>query len=341
MKNFKLLTLALIGCLGLASCSSDDEGRNTGEISADLVGTFELTALNVPFEQDYDNDGDSNTNLVLEGNCYNDSWISFHNDGTYNEGYSYNILGAGGLNLDCNVETSSGTYTRNGNTVTTTKTSGGATVNTEFMYNSTTKTLTRTDNNGSYVGWNSLTSLWTNLTGTLQFTFTKYTDDDNDNGANDNDDDNINANADLLGNFNLTSYLVGTAQDLDNDGDSSTNLMTETDCYLSSKVTFKSNGTYEEHYHTSILSASGLSLECNSETKTGTWTRNGNTVTTTQTSGNINTTTEYMFDAESHQLTRTDENGQYPSFNIVNSLFSMLTGDIHLTYVKETTTTSN
>lgn len=337
MKNFKLSMMALIACLGLASCSSDDEGTNTGEVSSDLVGTFELTAMNVPFEQDYDNDGDSNTNLVLEGTCYNDSWISFHSDGTYDEGYSSSILGAGGLNLDCDVETSSGTYTRNGNTVTTTRTSGGASVNTEFMYNATTKTLTRTDSNGSYVGWNSLTSLWANLTGTLQLTFTKYTDNDDDNGATDNDDDNINVNADLLGEFNLTSYIVSMAQDLDNDGDSSLDLMSETNCYINSDITFNSDGTYEEHSYTSVLGALGLSLDCDSETTTGTWTRNGETVTTTRTSGGVNVSTQYMFDAETKKLSRTEENGQYPSFNIVGSLFAMLTGDIDLTYSKETT----
>jgi len=338
MKNFKLFMFAVAGCLGLASCSSDDEGTDTnGEVSTDLVGTFELTSMVAPFEQDYDNDGDSNTNLVLEGSCYNDSWISFHSDGTYDEGYSSSILGTGGLNLDCDMETSSGTYTRNGNTVTTTRTSGGATVNTEFMYNATTKTLTRTDNNGSYVGWNSVTSLWANLTGTLQLTFTKYTDNDTDNGASDNDDDNINVNADLLGEFNLTSYIVGMAQDLDNDGDTSTNLVTETNCYVNSGITFNSDGTYDEQSSTSVLGALGLSLECDSETSTGTWTRNGETVTTTRTSGGVNVTTEYMFDAETKKLTRTEEDGQYPSVNVVGSLFAMLTGDIDLTYSKETT----
>ena len=337
MKKFKLFMLALTGCLGLASCSSDDEGTDmNGEVSADLVGTFELTSLNAPFSQDYDEDGDSNTNLVLEGSCYNDSWISFHSDGTYDEGYSSSILGEGGLNLDCDVETSSGTYTREGNTVTTTRTSGGATVNTEFMYNATTKTLTRTDNNGSYVGWNSVSSLWANLTGTLQLTFTKYTDNDNDNGNSDNDDDNMNVNADLLGEFNLTSYVVGMAQDLDNDGDNSTDLTSETNCYVNSNITFNSDGTYEERSSMSVLGALGLSLDCDSETTTGTWTRDGNTVTTTQTSGGANVSTDYMFNAETKKLTRTEDDGEYPSFTSEGSLFAMLTGAIDLTYSKET-----
>lgn len=338
MKKFKLFMLALTGCLGLASCAADDEGTDTnGEVSADLVGTFELTALDVPIAQDYDDDGDTNTNLVLEGSCYNDSWISFHSDGTYDEGYSASILGEGALNLDCDVETSSGTYTRNGNTVTTTKTSGGATVNTEFMYDASAKTLTRTDSNGSYVGWNTVASLWANLTGTLQLTFTKYTDDDNDNGATDNDDDNMNVNADLLGDFSLTSFIVGAAQDLDNDGDNSTNLMTETNCYMESGIRFNSDGTYEEHFAASIVSITGLSLECEAENTTGTWTRDGDTVTTTQTSGSVDITTEYAFDAETHQLTRTEEDGEFPSFTVVGSLFAMVTGDIELTYSKETT----
>lgn len=338
MKKFKLFMLALTGCVGLGSCTSDDEGTDmNGEVSADLVGTFELTALTAPDAQDYDLDGDSNTNLVLEGSCYNDSWISFHSDGTYDEGYSSSILGEGGLNLECDVETSSGTYTREGNRVMTTRTSGGAAVNTEFMYNATSKTLTRTDSNGSFVGWNSVSSLWANLTGTLQLTFTKYTDDDNDNGNTDNDDDNMNVNAALLGEFNLTSYVVGTAQDLDNDGDNSTDLTSETNCYVDSSITFNSDGTYEEQSSTSILGALGLSLDCDdTATTTGTWTRDGNTVTTTQTSGGVEVTTDYMFDATTKKLSRTEEDGTYPSFTSEGSLFAMLTGAVELTYSKET-----
>src|SRR5688572_8228645 len=99
MKKLQSTLLALAGCLALASCSDDDNGGN--DVSADLTGTYELTAVTTAQAHDYDNDGDSSTNLVLEGNCYNDSWISFHADGTYEEGYSYSMATNGGTEIEC------------------------------------------------------------------------------------------------------------------------------------------------------------------------------------------------------------------------------------------------
>lgn len=333
--------LAAAGCLALTSCTSDDDTNGNANVSAKLVGTYELTALTAPLTQDYDGDGDSSSNLVMEGNCYNNSWISFHSDGTYDEGYSSSIMGTGGLNLTCNSQTSSGTYTQNGNTITTTRTSGEGNANATYSFNSTAHTLTRTETNGTYAGWNALTSLWGNLTGNLQFTFTKYTDNDNDNGNTDEDEDNNNnntVNADLLGNFDLTAFVVGQAQDLDRDGDSSTNLTTETNCYGSSNITFNNDGTFDKTTSFSSIGNTGLALECNTTTTHGRWTRNGNTVTTTQNNLGTNITTNYTFNTTAHTLSNTDSNGQYPTFNTVTSLFANLTGNVNYTFTKDTTT---
>lgn len=336
MKRLFLLTLIAAGCLAMTSCTDDDNNSDNGTVSSALKGTFELTSLVVPTAQDYDNDGDTNTNLVLEGSCYNDSWISFHSNGTYDEGYSSSILNNGGLTLTCDTKVSAGTYTQNGNTVTTTRTSGEGSLNATYAFDATSHTLTRTDATGSYAGWNGVTSLFANLTGNMKFTFTKYTDNDTDNGNSDTDTDNTDAAAtsQLIGNFNLSAYIVGLAQDLDHDGDSSTNLMTESSCYSSSKIEFKSDGTYSETAATSILTNGNIALECHTETTTGTWVRNGDVVTTRHTSGNVNVSTEYMFNSTTHTLTRTDASGDYPGFNAVTSLFMNLTGNINYTFTK-------
>lgn len=337
MKKLQLWMFAAAGCLLLTSCSDDDDNNGTNDLSTDLVGTYELTTLNAPSAQDYDNDGDTNTNLVLEGACYNESWISFHEDGTYNESFTSSTTSEGGVSLECDTKISSGTYVQSGDAVTTTRTSGEGSLTMTFTFNASNRTLTRTENNGNYVGFNSVTSLFANLTGNLQMTFTKYTDNDNSNGSGQNDDDNVSSSgfSKLIGNFNLSAFIVGIAQDLDNNGQTSTNLMTESSCYGESQITFNSNGTYEEKVATNVLSGGGLTLTCNTETSTGTWSRIGDRVITRKLSGNTTITTEYMLDASTNLLTRTDADGQYPTFNAITSLFTTLNGVVNLNYTKD------
>ncbi len=331
MKRLPLLMFAVAGCFAVTSCSDDDSaGNNT---SADLVGSYELTSYTAPNEQDFDGDGDSNTNLVMEGSCYNDSWISFHSDGTYDEGFTSTTMGDGGLSVECETQISSGTYTQEGNSVTTTRTSGSGSLNATYTFNSSSRTLSRTQNGSSYTGFNSVTHLWTELTGNVNLVFTKYSDNEDDNGDSQDDDNNTSTSgrAEIVGGFDLTSLLTASAQDLDDDGDSSSNLTTETTCYGNSNITFNSDGTYEEESSTTVLGNAGTSLTCNTETTTGTWIRNGDAVFT-RSSGNV--TTEYSLDASSNTISRTDANGQYPTFNSVTSLFAMLTGNLEYEYSK-------
>jgi hypothetical protein len=336
MKKLPILMFAATACLALASCSDDDDNGNNN-VSDALKGTYELTSLTAPTSQDYDSDGDSNTNLVLEGNCYNESWISFHEDGTYDESITSSTSTDGGLTLDCDTQVSSGTYTQDGNTITTMRTEGEGSLTATYAFNSAIHTLTATSTGASYAGWNTLTSLFTEQVGNLQATFTKYSDNDENNGAGQNDDDNTDDNsfADLTGNFDMSAFVIGSAQDLDNDGDSSTNLMTESSCYTASNITFHNDGTYEEQTSSSILGAGGLSLDCHSETTTGMWTRNGDMVTTRHLSGATSISTQYAFDSATHVLTRTDDNGNYPGFTTGTSLYAMLTGAVDLTYIKD------
>jgi hypothetical protein len=341
MKRLHTILLVAAGCLAITSCSDDDDNNYVPQsnVNDNLEGSYQLTSANAPSAQDYDNDGDSSANLVLEGSCYNNSWISFHSDGTYDQSYSSSTTGAGGLSLDCDTQLTTGTYEQNGNTITT-HMNGQAAVTSTFTYDTQSHTLTQNNANGAYSAWNATSSLWATLTGSMQLTYVKYTDNGDDNGASadtdgPNDDEN-NANFNLLGDFGLTSMIVADAQNLDNDGDSSTNLLTESNCYMGSNIVLHEDGTYEEHHTWSALGSLGLSLDCQSETTFGTWTREGDTVTAHRTSsGTGSVDTDFTFDANTNMLTRTDNNGQYVSFNSVTSLYAMLTGAVNYTYTHE------
>ncbi len=329
MKKLNNLMLVAAGCLAFASCSDDDSNGNN--VSANLVGTYKLTTYNVPNAQDYDNDGDSSKNLVTEGSCQAESWIQFHSNGTYSESISRSILSEGGADLSCETKISSGTYTQDGNNVTTTRTSGNGSATANFTFNASSKTLTRSENNGTYSGRSASNELWANLTGNLDMTFTKVS-----NGDSTSDIENgQNSNFGLVGDFDLSGYIVGQAQDLDNDGEDSFNLLNESNCYGQSNITFKSNGTFEEEFTYSALNTAGTSLECKTVTRSGTYNRNGSTLTTTHISGNTDVTTTYKFNTATNTISRRDNNGQYPSWNIVNSLWVTLTGAVDLKYEKD------
>ncbi|MGQ2981939.1 lipocalin family protein [Flavobacterium sp.] len=144
MRNLKMLMLAAAGCCALVSCSDDDsENANAG-----IAGTYRLTAWNAPVAVDFNDDGTANVNLMNETSCYNNSDLILHRDGTYDMTYNYvNIDGT----VSCGSETTTGTWTRTGNTVTTTHLSGGQNVTADFNYASgNQRTLTRTVSNWNY-----------------------------------------------------------------------------------------------------------------------------------------------------------------------------------------------
>ncbi|AWI25216.1 hypothetical protein [Flavobacterium pallidum] len=335
MKNFKLYMLAAAGCLAMTSCSSDDDNGSNNNVSDDITGTYELSAAVATQAQDYDGDGDTSTDLVTEGSCYNDSWISFHENGTYDESYSYSTMANGGVSLECHTEVSSGTYTRNGNTIHTTSTSGTVGVEASYVLDVSNHTLKRTAGNSTMTRFNENTALWAEATGSLQLVFKKYTDNDTDNGSTDDDTDNTSTSgmAEIMGNFGLDALIAGSAQDLDDDGNSSTDLTNEVNCYSDSHIMFHTNGTYEETRSRSVLGNLNLSLDCDTETSTGTWTRVGNKVFT-RSSGNASTRTTFDLDSSTHILSRSESNGDYPSFNTLTNIFAMVSGNLKYEYQK-------
>jgi len=328
MKNLHSLMLAAAGCLALASCSQDDD--STTSVSSDLTGTYELTSFVVPNAQDYDGDGDSSTNLVSEGSCQSETWIQFLANGTYKESYSASTSSATGADISCETKVSTGTYVQDGDSVTTTRTSGTGALTVNYTFDANAKTLTRSENNGQYSGFNTVTQVWANLTGNLSLTFTKKSD-----GTSANDVKNgANSNVGVLGDFNLRSFVVGQAQDLNKDGQTSTDLASETSCYGDSKITFKSDGTYTEVFKYSVMNATNVSLECQTKTTSGTYDRDGNVITTKDTSGSADVTTTYNFNTATNTISRRNNSMEFPGYNSVTSLFFNVTGAVDLAYDK-------
>ncbi len=112
MKKLKFVLLAVAGCFALAC----DDDRETG--NRDITGTYDLTAFNTPMAIDYDGDGISSTNMINESRCYDDARITINRDGTYFLEDAY--VGINGATTFCDLRIIKGTWTRSGNSLTTT-----------------------------------------------------------------------------------------------------------------------------------------------------------------------------------------------------------------------------
>lgn len=153
MKNLKLLMLAIAGCVTLASCSDDDNdsNNNNDNQNSDLTGTYRMTSWNAPMAVDFDDNGTSSTNMMLESNCYNNSQMTINEDGTYD--MTYNYVGIDGT-VSCESETTTGTWTRTGNSFSTTHMNGSQSMNTNYTFaggsGAQNTTLTRNMSNWDY-----------------------------------------------------------------------------------------------------------------------------------------------------------------------------------------------
>lgn len=109
----------------------------------------------------------------------------------------------------------------------------------------------------------------------------------------------VNPNQDIIATFKLTAFNVPEAVDIDQNGQLSSNLMQESDCYDPSFLTFNSDGTYR--LRNNQLVVVGSDTDCQSRTTTGNWTRNGNVITATPHSGDP---IQFTFSEEAQTMSR-------------------------------------
>ncbi len=110
--------LLLIFCLGMSSCSSDDDGN----VTLTAEGQWFVNSLLIESSFDFNNDGTASRDLFQETSCYDGNYIQFFDDGqvdivvdfTYifiddNNEHDFECQDGFGL---------SSTWTQNGNTIT-------------------------------------------------------------------------------------------------------------------------------------------------------------------------------------------------------------------------------
>lgn len=151
----------------------------------------------------------------------------------------------------------------------------------------------------------------------------------------DNDDDNNNnQNDDIVGTYRMTSWNAPMAGDFNDDGVSSTNFMTESNCFNNSTMTVNANGTYTMSYNT--MGMNGTSWGCGTtQNSSGTWTRNGNTFTTTSSSSGTSTSSDFTFNGTNQTMTHYMSNAQYPSFNATTGNAEFGTGNVNYVFTMD------
>ena len=114
MKTLRPFLIMTTACLGVWACS-DDDNNNTETPDLNPVGTFNLVAVNITEEVDYNMNGTASSDLMLESGCYSGSFIQINEDGTFTSLYNHvDIISETG----CNSEEGFGTWTSAGDVVT-------------------------------------------------------------------------------------------------------------------------------------------------------------------------------------------------------------------------------
>ena len=113
MKKF-LLLFALF--LSLSSCESEDASRSS--LNSTVVGDYILTSLVSNTAVDFNQDGVSNFDLLLEASCFASMDISFMTNGDFVSTVAEPDFDSNN-NLSCPLSVQSGSYTLDANSVLT------------------------------------------------------------------------------------------------------------------------------------------------------------------------------------------------------------------------------
>jgi hypothetical protein len=138
-------------------------------------------------------------------------------------------------------------------------------------------------------------------------------------------------NSGIAGTYRMTSYNIPTAVDYNEDGTTSTNLMTESDCFVDNYIKLNSNHTYARTDNYIDLST-GLPL-CAPYTETGVWKRTGDVVTLTSSDSNFylpyDTELTYSGDNLNISMTAVD----YPGVDDFGNP-ALLNGDVSYSFAR-------
>lgn len=165
MKTIKILIFVAIVSLPVISCNNDDD--NSTNNNSDIAGEYNLTYLYIPEATDYNQDGISSQDLLMESSCYLDSQIVLNEDMSYTETNSYVFFIS---ETGCQSEERFGTWEINGDIITLTDNTMELPSTKDYSYDN--NELFRTEVNAQYPTRDGEGNpVYAN--GDLQYTYTK------------------------------------------------------------------------------------------------------------------------------------------------------------------------
>lgn len=133
----------------------------------------------------------------------------------------------------------------------------------------------------------------------------------------------VNPDQDIIATFKIVSVLIPEAVDVDMDGQSSSNLVHESDCHETAFLTFNSDGTFRHRQaHIEVVNQT---TDCDSRTIFGNWTRNGNTITAVP--HPVGDALQFAFEPETGQMTRI-HTAEYPRIDHETGNFETAQGNV-------------
>ena len=112
MKIANNISLALAILILISSCSSDDTPAGSNDKDA-IIGSWNLVELNITPDQDINNDGTANSNILSELNCVSGT-LTFREDNTWSlafNGVNITAITGGLFDIRCANFTSTGNGT--------------------------------------------------------------------------------------------------------------------------------------------------------------------------------------------------------------------------------------
>ncbi len=124
IQSLSILMLMLV----ITSCTSDDNNQVTTLTDADVIAEWQLIEINSDPAIDIENDGTTDTNLMLQTTCFDGWGLDFDANGTLTADYAEIEIDPNAIaSLICTPQTDTGTYNISGNNLTVSATIDGTT----------------------------------------------------------------------------------------------------------------------------------------------------------------------------------------------------------------------